>query len=122
MWGIAVMLNNYFHDLAVALLISNLALMWLLARELPQENEGLQKIAARVFGKLSRITYAALAFVLLGGVVRTLTYREYEWMAAAGRGQVLALILKHILLASCVVIGLSFQIALIRRFRGQDPH
>jgi hypothetical protein len=98
------MLNNYLHDLATAIFaVSALAAYFLLRssalRDAPASSrplvEGLVKVGA-----------FALAWILLGGVVRGMTYRQYEWMEAAGRGQVTALVVKHVILVSLVVTGL----------------
>jgi hypothetical protein len=45
-------------------------------------------------------------WTLLGGWIRGITYREYEWMEAAGREQVPVLVLKHVILFALVVVGI----------------
>jgi len=111
------MLNNYFHDLAVALLLSSVALAWFLAKEGDKGGPVAHNLIRRVLRKLTWLSYGSLAYILLGGVVRTLAYPRYEWMEAAGRGQLTALIIKHVFLAFVVFLGLFFLVRLKRRFR-----
>jgi hypothetical protein len=102
--AILVMLNNYFHDLATAIFAVSAVAAWLLyrSRALQQAPEAVEPVAAG----LVKVGIAALAWTLLAGLVRGATYREYEWVEAAGRGQVPVLVLKHVILASLVAAGL----------------
>ena len=42
----------------------------------------------------------------MGGVPRTIYYTRFEWANAAGKGQVTALIIKHVVMAVLVVVGI----------------
>ena len=88
-----VMLNNFLHDFAVALLFASLLVLSVVYRRA----EGANNPAAKPFFRqlqrvMTRIITGCWVFILAGGVVRTLAYRQYEWMEAAGRGQIAALI------------------------------
>jgi hypothetical protein len=58
-----------------------------------------------------------LIWTLAGGVVRALAYKRYEWVEAVGKAQVPALILKHVILVSFVVLG----VLVLRRVRRLIP-
>jgi hypothetical protein len=62
-----------------------------------------------------------LAWTLLFGMVRGWTYREYEWVEAAGRGQVPALIVKHVILVSLVIAGVAVLYRVRRLARQATP-
>lgn len=102
--AVLIMLNNYFHDLATAVLAVSGVAAWLLLRSATacEAPEVLRPVA----DGLVRTGLIALAWTLLGGVIRALAYREYEWMEAAGKNQVPALVVKHIILVSMVILGL----------------
>ena len=103
--GIAVMLVNYFHDLSVALLATNVIVVYIVARIL-EGRPAHDEIVPRLFRTLSRVTYGALAFVLVGGVFRAVNFMEFEWNQAVGKGQIPALVVKHILLVALTLFGL----------------
>lgn len=111
--GLIVMLNNYFHDLAVAVLFCAVVASWFLWQELAQE--GHTAAGLRLVGRLSVVAKASLGWIILGGLVRAIAYREYEWASAAGNGQITALILKHVLLGTLVLAGLYLQFRLWQR-------
>jgi hypothetical protein len=101
--AILVMLNNYLHDLATAVFAVSAIAAWLLYRSqaLQQAPAAVRPVAAG----LVKVGIASLAWTLLAGMIRGMTYREYEWVEAAGRGQVPVLVLKHVILASLVTAG-----------------
>lgn len=102
---IALMISNYFHDLSVALLASNVLAVYYVGRYL--DAHPLQDaIVADLFRKLSRITYWALAYVILAGAVRAYFFMDFEWNPAVGRGQTAALIVKHIILLTVTIFGI----------------
>ena len=102
--AILVMLNNYFHDLATAIFAVSAIAAWLLyrSRALQQAPAAVRPVAAG----LVKVGIASLVWTLLAGMIRGITYREYEWVEAAGRGQVPVLVLKHVILVSLVIAGL----------------
>ncbi|HLE80126.1 MAG TPA: hypothetical protein VJA25_02410 [Dehalococcoidia bacterium] len=104
--GILVMLNNYFHDLAVALLFCSLLLAAFLSKEARGYGAMPQTFVAATLKRFALVTKLSLVWVLVGGVIRTITYKDYEWVAAAGNGQVVALALKHLILVSLVALSL----------------
>jgi hypothetical protein len=102
--AITIMLNNYLHDLATAVFAVSAVAAWLLLRTETAERSpaAIEAVAAGLW----KVGIFALAWTLAGGVVRMLAFRQYEWMEAAGRGQVSALIVKHVILVTLVAAGI----------------
>jgi hypothetical protein len=102
--AVLVMLNNYLHDLATAVFAVSALAAYLVLRS-AAANEA--PVALRpVAAGLVRVGLVALVWTLAGGVVRALAYTRYEWMEAAGRAQIPALVVKHVILVSLVIAGL----------------
>jgi len=97
--GIVVMLNNYSHDLAVAVFFVSILTGWWLWKDLGATAQG-------VIQRLLALARWSFAWILIAGVVRALTYYDYEWMAAAGNNQVPALIIKHVVLVTVAAWGI----------------
>lgn len=120
MLSILVLLNNYLHDLAAAVLISSMILLFVMARGVERQGgEELKALFVKVYKKFSLVPLMSLVIIILGGIVRTITYRQYEWAWAAGRGQVTALVVKHIILFTLVGVGIYLWIRLagkVKRF------
>ena len=113
--AILVMFSNYFHDLATAIFAVSAVIAYLLQRSLAMQTApaSVQPVVRGV----QRMGYYSLAWTLLFGAIRGITYREYEWVEAAGRNQVPALVVKHVFLVALVITGVVFLYKL-RQLRG----
>jgi len=107
MAGILIVMNSYFHDLAVALLAANLFVAWFYLRGF--KDGSVSAVAPRFVRYMRRITNYTLVWILIGGAIRAWFFMDYEWNPAVGRGQVPALAVKHVLLFSIVIYGLIIQ-------------
>jgi len=113
--AILVMLNNYFHDLAVAFLFASSLMAHLVVRYWPGP------LSPRLARILMRVAWGSLIWVLLGGVVRVIFYYEYEWLPKAGTAQIPALMAKHVVMVSLTIWGMIGVLRLKRRISdGQD--
>lgn len=104
--GVAIMMNNYFHDVATALLAASAFSLYAIVRvrdavDTPEATVFFLK-TYRIMVKFFRF---ALYWIIIGGVPRTIFYKSFEWANAADKLQVPALMVKHILMAGLVVWG-----------------
>jgi hypothetical protein len=104
--GVAVMMNNYFHDVATAMLAASAFCLYAIDQVRTAINT---QTATIFFLKTYRIMvkffHFALWWIIIGGVPRTIFYRSFEWNHFADQLQVPALMVKHILMAALVVWG-----------------
>lgn len=97
-FGIILMMNNYFHDVATALLLASGVAMWQIIRRLGTANEPeVLRYFLRLHQGLITLARISLIWIVLGGIPRTIFYTEFEWANAAGKGQIPALMVKHAL-------------------------
>lgn len=104
--GIALMLNNYVHDVATGLLI--IAALWLAwsAKELGESpSADLVAYFHRTYARCVRFIVGSIVVIVATGVVRTVFFMQFEWMPWLGRGLVQVLILKHVLIFTLLGIG-----------------
>lgn len=119
MFEIALMISNYLHDLSVALLASNIFVIYLLGRYLDKHPHR-TPMTAGTFKKLSRITYVALAYILAGGALRAYYFVDFEWHPAVGRGQITALVIKHVLLFVLTIFGILAHIRYVKKYGREE--
>jgi len=112
--ALLVMLNNYFHDLAVAFLFASSLMAHLVVKEWPG------RPSPALATMLQLVAWGSLVWVLLGGVVRVIFYKEYEWLPKAGTAQIPALMAKHVVMVGLTVWGLVGVLRLKRRLRASD--
>lgn len=121
--AIIIMLNNFFHDFAVAMLfVSLIGLSYIYKISSQEFTRESAAVVMGIYTFFKKTVMIAWVWIIVGGIIRTLAYEEYEWLPAAGRGQIAALIVKHILLVSFVIWGTFIQIRLKRSMKELIPH
>jgi len=116
--GVIILMNNYFHDVATALLLATSLVVWILAaRYGDNEDPGVRDYFLRVYASVTKLAKFALYWVLLAGVPRIYFYMDIEWSHAVGKGQIPAIIVKHIVMAIIVGTGAHMWIRLSRKVK-----
>jgi hypothetical protein len=104
--GVAIMMNNYFHDVATALLAASAFTLHAIIRVQTALNT---PTATVFFLRTHRLMVGffrfALWWIVIGGIPRTIFYKSFEWANAADKLQVPALMVKHVLMFVLVVWG-----------------
>ncbi|MCX8007825.1 MAG: hypothetical protein N3B11_06930 [Coriobacteriia bacterium] len=108
---VLVILNNYFHDVATAVLLSSAVILFVLSRTVGDD------ALVRAYPPLSRFARVALVWIVIGGVPRTIFFTRYEWDPAAVKGIVPALLVKHVLMAAAVAVGTVMWVRVGKRVR-----
>jgi hypothetical protein len=103
--SIVIIINNYFHDLATALLLTSAVILWVLGRRAEQGGTAERTALARAYPTLKRFAWGAFAWIIVGGVPRTIFFTRYEWDPTVIKGIVPALMVKHVFMVTAIVIG-----------------
>ncbi|MCL4079180.1 hypothetical protein MX659_06220 [Coriobacteriia bacterium Es71-Z0120] len=118
MKDVLVILNNYFHDVATAVLLASAVILWVLERHAQSSPEGLAALR-QSYPALTRFARVALAWIVIGGIPRTIFFTRYEWDPAVVKGIVPALIVKHALMVAAVVAGAVMWRRVARRVKAE---
>jgi uncharacterized membrane protein len=104
--AVLVLLNNFLHDFSAAGWIFGTVILWaILRKDIPSVEAG--QIIAAVLKIDMLLMRFSLTGIIVFGLLRALAYKTYEWNAAAGKGQITLLVVKHIILAAVLVVGLG---------------
>ena len=117
--GILIMLNNYFHDVATALLAASGIVVWVIVKRYyssPMDRETTYYFL-EIYRSTTKLARFSLAWIILGGIPRTIFYMDFEWSNAAGKNQVPALIVKHILAFIFVGTGVYLWLKINRKVK-----
>lgn len=108
MIGILVMMNNYFHDLAAGIVFVCGVVMFVAVKKARETgSKEVKEFIIGVYPTLVHIIGGAIIFMLFAGVIRTFTYKDFEWANAIGIGQVYAIMVKHIVLGGIFFYGVA---------------
>jgi len=114
-----IMLNNYFHDIATALLLASGVTVWIIRKE--ADSSGNPRIRAFVQGiskSMAKIIFFALAWTSLSAIPRILAFTRLEWASAHNKNQVPGLTVKHIFAFIIIVSGSCLWISISRTMKG----
>lgn len=105
--GVAIMMNNYFHDVATALLAASAFTILALERvQATLDNPMATLFFLRSYRAMVKFFRFAFWWIIIGGIPRTIFYTSFEWNHFAAKLQVPALMVKHVLMAALVVWGI----------------
>lgn len=114
-----IMLNNYFHDIATALLLASGAAVWLISRQTAStENFAIRAFVSDMYKSMSKIIFFSLVWISLSAIPRILAFTRLEWASADAKNQVIGLAAKHILTFIIIVSGCSLWISISRGMKG----
>jgi hypothetical protein len=105
MVGTLIIINNYLHDVATAVLLSSAVILYVLGRQAKHGGDGERIAFARAYRTLTRFAWGALAWIIVGGIPRTIFFPTYEFIPASAKGIVVDLIIKHVLMVAGVIAG-----------------
>jgi hypothetical protein len=103
--SILVILNNYFHDVATATLLSSAVILFVLGRRAARGGQGELQALKGAYPTLTKFARGALAWIILGGIPRTIFFYRAEFIPSAQKNIIPDLAMKHVVLVSAVVIG-----------------
>lgn len=104
--GVAIMMNNYFHDMATGLLVgSGFALHAIIRIQAYMNTTEATLFFLKTNRQMVKLFKFALWWVILGGIPRTIFYTSFEWANAADKLQIPALAVKHVMMFAAVVWG-----------------
>jgi hypothetical protein len=118
MLAVAVIINNYLHDFASALLLASALLVWVAGRAVSGGASSEAFLAA--YPKLTRIAWGALAAIIVLGVPRVIFFSRFEWDPAVVKGIVPALIIKHVIMFAAVGGGAALWVTTARKVRSAE--
>lgn len=104
--GLAIMTNNYAHDVAAALLATSAFVLHAIVRVQVRTGDPAGTLFfIRTYDMMVKYFHLALWWIVIGGIPRTIFFKSFEWNHFADKLQVPALLLKHVLITICVVWG-----------------
>jgi hypothetical protein len=100
---------NYSHDIATAVLAVSGVMMLFLSRMYPAHTgKETDLFFIRTYEVIRKSARYSLEWILVAGVPRIIFYMQFEWSNMAGDLQVIAIIIKHVVMFLLVGMGLFY--------------
>jgi len=118
-WTALIIMNNYFHDVATATLLSSAVILWVLGRQAERGGPEDRKALAKAMPALTRFAIGALIWIILGGIPRVIFFKTFEFIPAKDNGIIIDLAIKHIFLFAAVAAGAVMWLRMAKVARGE---
>lgn len=106
MADIAIVINNYFHDVATAVLLTSATIMYVLGKQAEKEGTHASATLFGFYATLTRFATGALVWIVVGGIPRVIFFETHEFIPARVNGLLVALGIKHALMFTAVAVGI----------------
>ncbi len=118
MVGVLVMLNNFFHDFATAIMVVCTFGMFFTVRYISDNGDReLKKLASSLFPRIMHTTIVTTVLLLMAGIVRSFTYKWFEWVEVLGNSQIIVLGFKHVVMFSFFAYGIYIWVGIYRKVK-----
>lgn len=117
---VLIIMNNYFHDVATAMLLSSALILWLLGRKAEAEGSAASRWFATAYPVLTKIAIWSIVWIVIGGIPRTVFFQQVEWNMADPSNKYLfdALMVKHAMMWVFVGLGGALWVRMRKVARG----
>jgi len=104
MTDILIIMNNYFHDVATAVLLSAAVIMWALMKQAEKGDPADMRTLKRLYPRLTRFAQIALVWIIIGGIPRVIFFNTHD-LGAIFDDIAAAIIVKHVFEVAAVLAG-----------------
>lgn len=117
-YAVVVMMSNYFHDVATAMIMACAVGMWVILRKYEgRGSSGPLVFLMRLYRGMWALVIISWAWVVTAGLLRLATFRSYEWPIAMAKHQEAGLLLKYGIAVSMVAAGSYLWLRVTRRMK-----
>jgi len=101
-----ILMSNYFHDVATAMLLACGVVLRVLARNRDQEGDAvLRRYADDMHRSVNRLAWFSVVWIIAGGILRIATFRSFEWWNAVQKHLETALLVKYVIATLMMIAG-----------------
>lgn len=104
--AVFILMNNYFHDVATAMLLASGIAMWMIVKNIEnRKDKAVMDYFMNLSQSVKKIGRFSLYWILLGGIPRIFAFKDFELAHAISKNQVSGLIVKHMIAFLFVTAG-----------------
>ena len=101
-----LLMNNYFHDVATAMLLACTVVLWILLKHLGEERDGvLIRYAAALYRGVTGIFRFSVLWIIASGILRVATFRSFEWFNTTQKHFEAGLLVKYGIAIAMMTVG-----------------
>lgn len=113
-----LLMNNYFHDVATAMLLACCVVLWTLLKRLGDERDrSVLAYGRALYRGVAGMFWFSVAWIAASGVIRIATFRSFEWFNTTQKHFEAGLLVKYAIATVMTVLGAVLWLRLSRRMK-----
>ena len=104
-WTALIVLNNYFHDVATATLLSSAVILWVLGRQAQRGGPEDRRALAKAMPTLNTLRRGRAGLDHPRRIPRLIFFKTFEFIPAKDNAIIIDLAIKHVFMFAAVVAG-----------------
>lgn len=115
-----ILMNNYFHDVATAMLLACGIVLGVMLKHLGEErDEAVMRYAAALFRGVTVLFRFSGLWIIASGMLRIATFRSFEWHNTVQKHFEAGLLVKYGIAAAMMIVGAFLWVKLSRRMKSR---
>jgi len=104
--AVFIMMSNYFHDVATAMILACSVSMWLILKRY-EGSAGRETMAllSRLYQGVAKLVVLSWIWIVAAGILRIATFSSYEWPTAVANHHEYGLMLKYGIAMTMMAVG-----------------
>lgn len=117
-FAVFIMMNNYFHDVATAMLMACSITMWAVLNQYEnKKSPGARVFLMQIHNAVSKIANVSFIWIIISSIPRILTLSTFEWKNAVNSQHTSGLAIKYVLALFMIIAGTYLWIALSAKIK-----
>lgn len=116
-YAVVIMMSNYFHDVATAMIMACGVGMWVIIRKYENGGSGSLAFLLRLYRGMRAVVIFSWAWIVFAGLLRLATFSAYEWPIAMAKHQETGLLAKYGIALSMVAAGSYLWLRVTRKMK-----
>ena len=105
-FAVFLLMNNYFHDVATAMLLACGIVLWAFGKaETAVSDKTANDYASAMRRSVVRLVWLSVAWIVVSGVIRIATVKEFEWKNFTDKGLEAGLVAKYVIAVVMMIVG-----------------
>lgn len=103
--AVFILMSNYFHDVATAMLVACSFSLWVILSKYGQQDDVKRALFARLYRAVRKVFIFSWAWIVSAGALRIATFSSFEWANAVEKHHEAALMVKYAVAAVMIISG-----------------
>lgn len=113
-YAVFLLMNNYFHDVATAMLLACSVVLWVMLKHLDGKEGAMLHYIAALYRGITALFWFSVAWIVTSGYLRFATFRDFEWFNTTQKHFEAGLLVKYAIAVIMVVVGAVLWVRLSR--------